>query len=107
MCGLVHSSCLTVPVNVIGLCVSNSAATAWGAIAGTDAASSAAPNRPTIDVLNRITVLLVDIVGNRPALDCPADDLVEIILLAGVLHDDVGIRLDAPRPDVHPVASEG
>src|SRR5262245_37848031 len=43
MCGFIHSTFTTVPVNVIGLLLSNSADTAWWASAGAAMASKPKP----------------------------------------------------------------
>src|SRR5262245_10645483 len=112
MCGFIHSTFLIVPVKVIGLFWSNSAVLAWCARSGAAPASQTAPITHRIAPFRVMTFLprlaalglVLVVLGHLPHFDRAAEEILEIVLLARVFHDDVGIILDSPRSNVHPVA---
>src|SRR5262245_8752478 len=105
MCGFVHSIFVTVPVKVTGLFMSYSAEIEWCAHAG--AAIARAASAPMTVVLMCRSLLLI-LVGIRlPQLDGAIHDVLQIVLLARVLHQHVGGRLEPPDADVHPVLRVG
>src|SRR5436190_3486918 len=108
MWGLVHSILVTTPVNVTGLLWSNSAETEWCAHA---VAAIASASRPVITVVFMSSLLascpcLVLFLW-LPQLDGAIDDVLQVVLFAGVLHEHVVGRLEPPRAHVHPVLRIG
>src|SRR4051794_20375498 len=106
MCGLAHSTTFTVPVKVIGLFWSNSAVTAWCAetSAGSNISTPAATTVRTFRDIDRVSWdVSVLVIGRLPRLDRAVGQVLEVVLLARVLHDHVRIRLDPPGAHVHPV----
>src|SRR4030095_14056646 len=65
------------------------------------------PTMKTVRLKPDTTYTLVDILGSFPHLDRAVENAVKIILVARVFHDHVALRLDAPRPQVHPILAVG
>src|SRR6187399_2320139 len=100
MCGLVHSILVTVPVNVTGRFESNSAEIEWCAPAGATIASAMNPATTNLFMSILLGVRL-------PELDRAVHDVLQVVLLARVLHEHVGGRLEPPGAHVHPVLRVG
>src|SRR5687767_12317062 len=117
MWGFIHSTLVTLPMKVMGLVLSNSAEMEWCAASG----NASTPTSPTTTSTFSVCALMISAsrsesplpvaCGPRPSivfvglpdLDGAVDDVAQVVLLARILHQHVGRRLDAPRADVHPV----
>src|SRR5689334_1247975 len=102
MCGFIHITFCTVPVKVIGLFWSNSAAVEWCACATAPRAASANPT-----AMMRANSVFIVVLRGLPRLDRAAEEVGQVVLLAGVLHHHVRRGLELPRAHVHPVPGVG
>src|SRR5262245_43130511 len=111
MCGLAQSTFVITPLNLIGLFKSNSAETEWCAATGTATASAASKAQTVRFILSSSPVRpdtlrmykSVNVFGPLPRRNRTAEEIVEIVLFAGVFHQHVRRLFDPPCPDIHPV----
>src|SRR5688500_5399636 len=103
MCGLAQSTFLMVPLNFTGLFTSNSAEIEWCAATGTATATAATTRAQTVRFM--MSSRSVYVLWPLPRRNRAREEILEIVLFAGVFHQDVRRGLEPPGPDIHPIPS--